>query len=80
MPAPARWASAAFDLVRAAGVRALGIAVYGIAVGGDATLFTIPASGVPEAVAAPPTRELVLFDGRIVARDSAVLPAPAPIA
>jgi hypothetical protein len=44
----------AFDLVSAAGARALGIADYGIAVGGAATLFTIPASGVPEAVAAHP--------------------------
>jgi hypothetical protein len=57
-----------------------GIADYGIAVGGPATLFTIPASGVPEAVAAHPPRKLVLFNGRIVARDGAVLPAPAPIA
>jgi cytosine/adenosine deaminase-related metal-dependent hydrolase len=70
----------AFDLVSAAGARALGIADYGIAVGGAATLFTIAASGVPEAVAAHPPRKLVLFDGRIVARDGAILPAPAPIA
>jgi len=70
----------AFDLVSAAGAKALGIADYGVEVGGTATLFTIPASGVPEAVAAHPPRKLVLFDGRIVARDGAVLPAPAPIA
>jgi cytosine/creatinine deaminase len=70
----------AFDLVSAAGAQALGIADYGIAVGGTATLFTIPASGVPEAVAAHPPRKLVLFDGRIVAREGAVLPAPARIA
>ena len=70
----------AFDLVSAAGARALGIGDYGIAVGGAATLFTIPASGIPEAVAAHPPRKLVLFEGRIVARDGAVLPAPAPIA
>jgi len=70
----------AFDLVSAAGARALGIADYGVAVGGRASLFTIPASGVPEAVASHPPRKLVLFDGRIVARDGAVLPAPAPIA
>jgi cytosine/adenosine deaminase-related metal-dependent hydrolase len=69
----------AFDLVSAAGARALGIADYGVAVGGPATLFTIAASGVPEAVAAHPPRKLVLFDGRIVARDGAVLPAPAQI-
>jgi hypothetical protein len=40
----------------------------------------ITASGVPEAIAAHPSRKLVLFDGRIVARDSAIFPAPAPIA
>lgn len=40
----------------------------------------ITASGVPEAIAAHASRKLVLFDGRIVARDSAILPAPAPIA
>jgi cytosine/creatinine deaminase len=70
----------AFELVSAAGAKALGIADYGVKVGGAATLFTIAASGVPEAVAAHPPRKLVLFDGRIVARDGAVLPAPVPIA
>jgi cytosine/creatinine deaminase len=70
----------AFDLVSAAGAKALGITDYGVEVGSAATLFTIAASGVPEAVAAHPPRKLVLFDGRIVARDGAVLPAPAPIA
>jgi cytosine deaminase len=39
----------------------------------------VTASGVPEAIAAHPSRKLVLF-GRIVARDSAIFPAPAPIA
>jgi len=70
----------AFDLVSAAGARALGIVDYGIAVGASATLFTIPASGVPEAVAAHPPRKLVLFNGKIVARNGVVLPAPIPIA
>ena len=70
----------AFDLVSAAGARALGIADYGIAVGGAATLFAISAGGIPEAVAAHPPRKVVLFGGRIVARDGAVLPVPAPIA
>ncbi len=70
----------AFDLISAAGARALGVADYGIVLGGNATLFTIPASGVPEAVAAHPPRKLVLFEGRIVARDGAALPAPAVIA
>jgi cytosine deaminase len=69
----------AFDLVSAAGARALDIADYGIAVGGVAPLFAIPASGIPEAVAAHPPRKVVLFGGRIVARDGAVLSVPAPI-
>jgi len=69
----------AFDLISAAGARALGIADYGIAVGGAANLFTVAASGVPEAVAAHPPRKLVLFEGRLVARDGVVLPDPIPI-
>jgi cytosine deaminase len=69
----------AFDLVSAAGARALGVADYGIAVGGAATLFAISAGGIPEAVAAHPPRKVVLFGGRIVARDGVVLLAPAPI-
>jgi hypothetical protein len=63
----------------AAGARALHIADYGITVGGAATLFAISASGIPEAVAAHPPRKVVLFGGRIVARDGVVLPVPAPI-
>jgi len=43
--------------------RALAIADYGIAVGGKATLFTIPAIGVLEAVAAHPPRKPILFGG-----------------
>jgi hypothetical protein len=70
----------AFDLISAAGAKALGIADYGVEVGGTATLFTITAGGVPEAVAAHPPRKLVLFEGMIVAREGAVLSAPAPIA
>lgn len=66
----------AFDLVSAAGAKALGIADYGVKVGTPATLFTLEASCVAEAVAAHPARKLVLFDGRIVARDGACLPAP----
>ena len=70
----------AFDLVTAAGARALGIGNYGITVGGAANLFTIAVSCVAEAVAAHPSRKLVLFDGNIVARDGAFLAAPARIA
>jgi len=70
----------AFDLVSAAGARALSIGDYGIRVDGAANLFTIGASCVAEAVAAHPPRNLVLFDGKIVARDGAFLTAPARIA
>jgi cytosine deaminase len=69
----------AFDLVSAAGARALGGAEYGVKIGGAANLFTIAASCVAEAVAAHPARKLVLFDGKIVARDGAFLAAPTPI-
>jgi cytosine/creatinine deaminase len=69
----------AFDLVSAAGARALGVADYGVVAGASATLFTIAASGIPEAVAAHPPRKLVLFDGKIVARDGVTLPEPAAI-
>jgi cytosine deaminase len=70
----------ALDLVTAAGARALGIGDYGIGVGGAANLFTIAVGCVAEAVAAHPSRKLVLFDGKIVARDGASLAAPARIA
>src|SRR5438128_12645712 len=71
---------AAFELISAAGAQALAIDDYGITVGGAANLFTIAASCVAEAVAAHPSRKLVLFDGKIVARDGACLAAPTPIA
>jgi cytosine/adenosine deaminase-related metal-dependent hydrolase len=70
----------AFDLVSAAGARALGIGDYGITVGAAANLFTIAASGVPEAVAAHSPRKLVFFDGKVVARGGSFLAAPVPIA
>ena len=63
----------AFDLISAAGARALGIADYGIKTGAAANLFTIAASCVAEAVATHPPRKLVMFDGKIVARDGAFL-------
>jgi len=47
---------------------------------GVLTLFTFPADGVPEAVAAHPPCKLVPFKGRIVARDGAWLPPPVLIA
>ena len=70
----------AFDLISAAGAQALGIADYGVAVGAAANLFTIAASCVAEAVAAHPPRKLVLFDGKVVARDGSFLAVPISIA
>src|SRR6516162_2079723 len=69
----------AFDLVSAAGAQALGIGDYGVRVGAAANLFTIAASCVPEAVAAHPPRKLVLFDGKVVARDGSFLARPISI-
>ena len=69
----------AFDLVSAAGAQALGIADYGIAVGSAATLFTIAATCVADAVATHPPRKLVMFDGEIVARDGTFLSEPKPL-
>src|ERR1700751_2167280 len=69
----------ALDLASGAGARALGIAGHGLAVGAPANLFTIAASVVPEAVAAHPPRKLVLFDGKVVARDGSFLATPISI-
>lgn len=57
----------AFELATAAGARALGVEGYGLEVGARANLVAIDAPSLPEAVAAPPRRLLVLHDGRIVA-------------
>jgi cytosine/adenosine deaminase-related metal-dependent hydrolase len=64
-----------FDLVSAAGQRALGAAdgEHGLRVGARADLFTVRASGVPEAVGAHPPRRLVFHAGRVVARDGRFL-------
>jgi cytosine/creatinine deaminase len=70
---------AIFDLVSSNGAKALGRADYGLAVGKRADLFTTAASCTAEAVGGHPPRKLVLFEGRIVARDGALLASPAPI-
>jgi cytosine/adenosine deaminase-related metal-dependent hydrolase len=70
----------AFDLISAAGAQALGIRDYGITVGAAANLFSIAASCVAEAVAAHPPRKLVLFEGKIVARDGAFISTPITVA
>ena len=69
----------AFNLVSTAGAQALGICDYGVRVGAAANLLTIAASCVSEAVAAHPPRKLVLFDGKVVARDGSFLATPISI-
>ena len=58
-----------FELGTIAGAKALGREGYGIAVGCRADLFTLPASGVPEAVGMHVPRRLVFHGGRLVARN-----------
>jgi cytosine/adenosine deaminase-related metal-dependent hydrolase len=62
---------ALFGMVSRDGARALGITEHGVAVGRPATLFTLPAETIAEAIGQHPPRRLVLFDGRVVARDGA---------
>jgi cytosine/adenosine deaminase-related metal-dependent hydrolase len=64
---------ALFEMVGASGARALGIPEHGIAPGLPANLFTLPAEGVPEAIGQHPPRRMVIFGGRIVARDGTYL-------
>jgi cytosine/creatinine deaminase len=70
---------AAFDMVTAAGARAHGVASYGLVVGAPADLCAVAASGVPEAIAAQPSRQWVMKAGRLVARGGARLAAPRSI-
>lgn len=58
-----------FGMVSGDGARALGIAEHGVAAGLPATLFTLPAETIPEAIGQHPPRRLALFAGRVVARD-----------
>ena len=51
-----------------------------VTAGAAANLFTVAASCIAEAVTAHPPRKLVLYDGKIVARDGSFLTAPIPIA
>jgi cytosine/adenosine deaminase-related metal-dependent hydrolase len=62
----------AFGIVSSAGAKALSIEGYGIAPGNPANFFTIDASCVPEAVGGHPPRKLVVYEGRIVAREGVV--------
>ncbi len=62
-----------FEWVAGAGARVLGIADHGLDIGCAANLFTLPASGIPEAIGAHPPRRLVFHRGRLVARDGEFL-------
>ena len=62
-----------FDLGNAASARVLGRADHGLSVGAAADLVAIRAASIPEAVAAPPPRALVVKRGRVVARDGTLL-------
>ena len=59
----------AFSLCNSAAAEVLGRADHGLRIGATADLVAIPASSIPEAVAAHPPRALVMKRGRIVARD-----------
>ncbi|MBJ3778795.1 amidohydrolase [Acuticoccus mangrovi] len=70
----------AFDLASAAGAKAIGIEGYGVAKGCRADFFTVAASGAPEAVGGHPPRDLVVFNGNLVARGEKPLATPVPLA
>ena len=64
----------AFSLATERAAVALGLdSEYGLREGAAADLVAVRASGVPEAVAAHPARELVLKGGRPVARDGCLV-------
>lgn len=56
--------------------RAIGLADYGLKVGAVADFLLVEAETVAEAVAAPPSRKLVVKAGRIVARDGEIVARP----
>ena len=58
----------AFDLVSTGGAKALAIEDYGVAVDNPANFFTIAASCIPEAVGGHPPRQIVVHEGKTVAR------------
>ncbi|QIL82714.1 amidohydrolase family protein [Diaphorobacter sp. HDW4A] len=62
----------AFDLVTVSAARGLGVAFSGIAAGEVASFFAVRAGGVAEAVAARPVREIVVREGRVLARGGVV--------
>lgn len=63
----------AFDTVSVAGARGCGFADYGLRAGARADLVLVDAESVAQAVVARPKRKLVMANGRIVARDGALV-------
>lgn len=63
----------AFDTVSVAGARGCGFTDYGLRVGARADLVLVDAKSVAQAVVARPKRKLVMANGRIVARDGALV-------
>jgi cytosine/adenosine deaminase-related metal-dependent hydrolase len=64
---------ALFEMISIDGARALGIAEHGVGPGLPANLFTLRAEGVPEAIGQHPPLRMVIFGGRVVARDGRYL-------
>ncbi|WP_061134465.1 amidohydrolase family protein [Caballeronia fortuita] len=63
----------AFDCVSDAAARGCGFADYGLRAGARADLVLVEADNVAQAVVARPVRKLVVANGRIVARDGALV-------
>lgn len=63
----------ALDAATYGGARALGLESYGLTAGSPADLAVVAARTPAEAVVAGPMRDLVLKDGRVVARDGHIV-------
>ena len=63
----------ALDAATHGGARALGLEAYGLVPGAPADVVVVAASSAAEAVVTRPVRELVLKDGRVVARGGVVV-------
>ncbi|MBP0590033.1 amidohydrolase family protein [Paraburkholderia sp. LEh10] len=63
----------AFDCVSHAAARGCGFSDYGLHAGARADLVLVDAENVAHAVAARPVRKLVVANGRVVARDGALV-------
>jgi cytosine deaminase len=63
----------AFGLGNGAAAQVMGLVDHGLRISAAADLVAIPASSIPEAVAARPPRALVMKRGRVVARDGGLI-------